>query len=322
MKILVTGSSGQVGTNLCLALQQRGDRVVGVDKRPNTWTDDIPAIQQNLASDGMPSPAALAAVAPDFGRPDLVVHLAANAKVHELVIDPRRAHENATITFNVLEFCRAHQIPIIFSSSREVYGRPQPPTVSEDTTDVFHILSPYAAYKMADEMLIYSYAHCYGLKYLVFRLSNVYGRFDGDLERMTRVIHIFIDRLSRGEPITIFDRHKVIDFTYIDDCIAAILLGIDKLMAGDVVNQTINLSSGSPASLGHLAMTIAGYLGVEPEIIDKPIQPGEISFYIADLTKARTLLGFEPQVPFEEGIKRTINWVQRWNELQYQRGQK
>jgi UDP-glucose 4-epimerase len=314
LKILVTGSNGQVGTNLSLALQKRGDTVLGIDKRKNTWTAEFPYITRNLATDGMPALDELSAAVTDFGKPDLVVHLAANAKVHELVVDPSRAHENATITFNVLEFCRTHQIPIIFSSSREVYGRPQPPTVAEDTTDVFHILSPYAAYKMADEMLTYSYAHCYGLKYLVFRLSNVYGRYDGDLDRMTRVIHIFIDQMSRGEPITIFDRRKVIDFTYIDDCIAAILLGIDKLMAGEVFNETINLSSGSPASLSYLAETIAKNLGVTPEVIDKPIQPGEINFYIADLTKAKTLLGFEPQVPFEEGIKRTVAWVQHWNE--------
>lgn len=312
MKILVTGSSGQVGTNLCLALQKRGDLVLGIDKRENTWTTGFPAIRQNLASSGMPSLSELSAAVPNFGRPDLVVHLAANAKVHELVKEPGRAHENTTITFNVLEFCRTQGIPIIFSSSREVYGRPQPPRVSEDTTDVFHILSPYAAYKMADEMLIYAYAHCYGLKYLVFRLSNVYGRYDSDLKRMTRVIHIFIDQLSRGEPITIFDRRKVIDFTYIDDCINAVMLGIDKLMSSAVVNETINLSSGSPASLGELAQMIAGYLGVTPKIIDKPIQPGEISFYIADLTKAKTLLGYEPQVPFDEGIKRAIRWVQAW----------
>ena len=138
---------------------------------------------------------------------------------------------------------------------------------------------------MADEMLIYAYANCYDLKYLVFRLSNVYGRYDNDLERMTRVVHIFIDQMRRGEPITIFDRTKTIDFTYIDDCITGIMLGIEKLAAGEVENETFNLSSSSPATLLQLAETIAANLGVTPEIIDKPIQPGEISFYVADLRK-------------------------------------
>ncbi len=311
MNILITGSSGQVGTNLSLALIQRGFSVLGLDKRDNTWTDQIPLIRRDLAEEGMPDAAEIARVS-GFARPDLVVHLAANAKVHELVKDPRRAHENTTITFNVLEFCRQHKLPIIFTSSREVYGRPQPPAVAEDTTDVFHILSPYAAYKMADEMLIYAYANCYGLKYLVFRLSNVYGRYDNDIERMSRVLHIFIDQMRRGEPVTIFDRTKVIDFTYIDDCVQGLILGIEQLQRGQVVNETFNLSSGSPASLGYLAETVAATLGVTPTIIDRPIQPGEISFYVADLSKARRLLGYEPQVSFSEGIKRAVQWSLEW----------
>ena len=313
MKILVTGSSGQVGTNLCLALAEKGFSVVGIDKRTNTWTDQIPFIQRDLAVSGMPTIEEIAAASGDSNKPDLVVHLAANAKVHELVQDPQRAHENTTITFNVLEFCRQQQLPIVFSSSREVYGRPQPPSVGEETTDVFHILSPYAAYKMADEMLIYAYANCYDLKYLIFRLSNVYGRFDNDLERMTRVVHIFIDQMRRGEPITIFDRTKTIDFTYVDDCINGMVLGIERLLDGTVVNETFNLSSGSPATLLQLAETIAANLDVKPEIIDKPRQPGEISFYVADLDKAGRLLGYEPQVSFEEGIKRAVRWSLDWN---------
>lgn len=315
MKILVTGSSGQVGTNLCLALLQKGHTVLGIDKRPNAWTDQIPLMQADL-SQSMPTPAEIAAAAPHFVQPDLVVHLAANAKVHELVKDPRRAHENTTITFHVLEYCRQQELPVIFSSSREVYGRPTPPTVGEDTTDVFHILSPYAAYKMADEMLIYAYANCYNLKYLVFRLSNVYGRYDNDIERMTRVLHIFVDQIRRGQPVTIFDRSKIIDFTYVDDCVNGLLLGIDKLASGEVVNNTFNLSSGSPATLVQLAETIGAVLGVTLTILDEPIQPGEISFYVADLTKAKTILGYQPQVPFAEGIRRAVEWSLAWEKRQ------
>ncbi|MBN1992472.1 MAG: NAD-dependent epimerase/dehydratase family protein [Anaerolineae bacterium] len=312
MKILVTGSSGQIGTNLCLALIQKGISVLGIDWRENTWTAKIPTLRRNLAQQGMPTPAEMAMAQPGFTRPDLVVHLAANAKVHELVQEPSRAHENATITFNVLDFCRCQQTPIIFSSSREVYGRPEPPAVKEITADVFHILSPYAAYKMADEMLIYAYANCYNLKYLIFRLSNVYGRYDSDLERMTRVLHIFISRMRRGQPITIYNRAKLLDFTYIDDCIDGLMLGIEKMQTGDVINETFNLSSGSPATLLQLAETIAANLGLTPQIIDKPTQPGEINFYIADLSKAEELLGFKPKVPFAEGIRRAINWTLAW----------
>jgi UDP-glucose 4-epimerase len=314
LKILITGSSGQVGTNLALALLEKGHTIIGLDRRPNSWTDQIPLLERDIAAQGMPTLAELAALNPAFEQLEIVVHLAANAKVHELVVDPRRAHENGTTTFNVFEFCRQYNFPIIFSSSREVYGRPAPPAVPEESTDVFHILSPYAAYKMADEMLLYAYAHCYGLKYLVFRLSNVYGRYDSDLERMTRVLHIFIDQMRRGEPITIYDRHKMLDFTYVDDCVSGLMLGLEKLANGEVVNETFNLSSGSPASLLQLAETIAENLGVTPDIIDKPIRPGEINFYVADLSKAKKLLGYQPQVPFAEGIKRAVAWSLAWQE--------
>jgi len=313
LKILVTGSSGQVGTNLCLALMEKGVDTLGIDRRENSWTDKIPLVLRDLAAEGMPSLEELAAAKEGFDSPDLVVHLAANAKVHELVVEPRRAHENATSSFNVLEFCRINQLPIILSSSREVYGQTGPPSVSEGGINAYEIRSPYAAYKLADEMLIYSYAHCYGLKYLIFRLSNVYGRYDSDLERMTRVIHIFIDQMSQDEPITIFDPTKMIDFTYIDDCVSGIMVGIEKLLSGEVVNETFNLSSAGPVTLAYLAEAIAENLDTTPEVINAPMRPGEISFYIADLTKARTLLGYEPQVPFDEGIKRAVEWVQAWN---------
>lgn len=318
MKILITGSSGQVGTNLGLALLEQGRQVLGIDRRANTWTDHIPLIRRDIAAQNMPTLAELSRAQPEFGRPDLVVHLAANAKVHELVENPSRAHENTTISFNVLEFCRRHRVPIIFSSSREVYGNPQPPSVPETASNVFDILSPYAAYKMADEMLIYAYAHCYGLKYMIFRLSNVYGRYDSDLARMTRVIHIFIDQMRRGEPVTIYDPTKLIDFTYIDDCINGLRQGIDKLMSGEVVNETFNISSGSPVTLRQLAETIGAYLGLTPQIIEQPIRPGEIKFYVADLSKIKRQLGYEPQVPFEEGIGRAIQWSLAWQNQQEQ----
>lgn len=299
-----------MGTNLALALLDKGHSIVGIDRRPNEWTDRIVMIERDLATQKMPSLADLPA---DFGRPDIVVHLAANAKVHELVKHPYRAHENASSAFHVVDFCRQHQLPIIFSSSREVYGNVESLPVTEDHVNLYRVCSPYAAYKMADEMLIYSYANCYDLKYLIFRLSNVYGRYDNDLSRMTRVIHVFIDQMQRGEPITIYDRRKMIDFTHIDDCVTGFILGIEKLMAGEVVNETINLSSGSPATLEQLAYTIAEALGVVPQVIDEPIQPGEIGLYIADLTKARTLLGYEPRISFNEGIKQAIRWSLHWS---------
>ena len=128
------------------------------------------------------------------GHPFLVIHLAAHAKVFELVEHPERALENIEMTFTALEFCRRSGIPIIFGSSREVYGDVHRHITDEACADFVVAESPYSASKIAGEAFIYSYAKCYDLPYLVFRVSNVYGRYDNDLERMERVIPLFIDR--------------------------------------------------------------------------------------------------------------------------------
>src|SRR3954463_5575433 len=120
MRVLVTGSSGQIGTNLARRLQQDGHWVFGVDKRTNSWTRDFDTLLQDLAIQYPPSKGGIAGV--EYPEVDLVVHMAAHAKVHQLVRQPHRALENAIMTFNVLEFCRQQRLPIVFSSSREVYG--------------------------------------------------------------------------------------------------------------------------------------------------------------------------------------------------------
>ena len=169
----------------------------------------------------------------EYPPADVVVHLAAHAKVHQLVREPARALENMTMTFNVLEYCRQTQTPIIFSSSREVYGDVHRFQTEEGTADFAYAESTYSASKIAGEALVYSYARCYQLPYIVFRFSNVYGRYDNDLGRMIRVIPLFTHRILRGEPITVFGGNdKVLDFTYVDDCVEGIVRGITGLADG------------------------------------------------------------------------------------------
>src|SRR4029434_11025973 len=108
------------------------------------------------------------------------------------------------MTSTVREFCRQQKLPIVFSSSREVYGDVHRFSTQEGQADFAFTESTYSASKIAGEALIYSYARCYELPYLVFRFSNVYGRFDNDLERMERVVPLFIRKISRREPITIY----------------------------------------------------------------------------------------------------------------------
>src|SRR3954452_11868934 len=246
----------------------------------------------------------------EYPEVDVVVHLAAHAKVHQLVRQPHRALENPVLTFNVLEFARQQRLPIVFASSREVYGDVHRfEGYDEGTADFAFTESTYSASKIAGEAFVYSYARCYGLPYLVFRFSNVYGRYDNDLQRMVRVIPLFTHQLLREEPITVYGgADKTLDFTYVDDCVAGIVAGVEALGAGEVVNETINLAYGQGNTLVACAELIARELGVEPRMTIAPSLLGEVTHYVADLTKARALLGYEPNVALDEGIRRSVAW--------------
>lgn len=307
MRVLITGSSGQIGTNLALRLLAEGHTVFGVDRRVNPWTDRFPTLLQDLAAAHREFRSGIGGA--PYPPCDVVVHLAANAKVHELVEHPHRALENINLTFNVLEYCRMNGLPIIFSSSREVYGDIHRYITEERNADFSFTESPYSASKISGEALIYSYARCYGLRYLIFRFSNVYGRYDNDIERMERVIPLFIRKIAGGEPVTVFGREKVLDFTYVDDCVEGIVRGLDRLMLGSVENRTINLAYGQGNSLVQMAELIGDALHVAPQIIVEPAKrPGEVTYYVADIGLARDLLGYQPQVSLDEGIRRAVAW--------------
>ncbi len=141
----------------------------------------------------------------------------------------------------------------------------------EETADFAFTESPYSASKIAGEALVYAYARCYDLRYLVFRFSNVYGRFDNDLRRMSRVIPRFIHEIASGTPITIYGgADKVLDFTYVDDCVDGIARGVEALRVGRVENETINLAFGEGNTLVRAAELIGETLGVDPNMTSRP----------------------------------------------------
>ena len=309
--VLITGSSGQIGTNLALRLQADGHEVFGVDKRVNTWTDDFRYLLQDLSGHYPAFPGGIGGV--QYPETDLVVHLAAHAKVHQLVAQPHRALENTMMTFNVLEYCRQRKLPLVFSSTREVYGDVHRfEGYGEATADFAFTESPYSASKIASEAFIYSYARCYGLQYLVFRFSNVYGRYDNDLHRMARVLPLFIHSMSRGRADHGLRRRATRCSTSRTSTTASTgsSRGIEALASGRVANETINLAYGEGNTLVRAAELIAAELGVEPQMTIAPSLLGEVTRYVADIRKARELLGWEPQVPLDEGIPRAVAWFQ------------
>jgi len=309
MKVLITGSSGQIGTNVGLALLERGDEVQGIDKRQNEWTDEIPTVILDLVS-GKPGDL------PTAAKYDVVLHLAAHAKVFELVEHPERAHENVTILFNVLDYCRRAKTPIVFSSSREVYGDIHRWITDEHEADFVVAESPYSASKIAGEAMIYSYHQCYGLPYLVFRFSNVYGKYDCDADRMERVIPLFIQKIAHQQPITVFGKDKTLDFTYVDDCTQGVLKGLDAIVAGKIKAETVNLAYGQGNSLLDLVNMIGMCLGKTPDAIFESARPGEVTRYVADIETAQEVLGYKPSTPLSGGLPQAITWQKEKGHLQ------
>ncbi|WP_396612631.1 NAD-dependent epimerase/dehydratase family protein [Haloferax sp. S1W] len=294
--VLVTGSSGTVGTALSERLLDSGYDLTGVDVVENYWSDRVN--ERTIVTD-LRDESALDQLPNDI---DLVIHLAANARVHQLVERPQLAKENFDTTFNVLEYARKAGSDIVFSSSREVYGNNGKIIYDETDTYVDECESPYTASKIGGEALVKSYEQCYDMDATILRFSNVYGKYDAS----NRVIPLFIAQAEAGQDLTVYGENKVLDFTYIEDCVDGV--------AGVVNNHrkcsgtTFNIASGKGTSLLELAEAVVEATGADISIETEPNRTGEVSRYVADISKAQRLLDYEPSYSFEAGIDATVDW--------------
>jgi UDP-glucose 4-epimerase len=130
---------------------------------------------------------------------------------------------------------------------------------------------------------------------------------------MDRVLPLWMHQLSRGEPITIFGGdQKVLDFTYVDDCVDGIARGVYALASGTAANETVNLAFGQGNTLVRAAELIAQELGVDPNVTIAPSLLGEVTHYVADVRKAREVLGWTPQTSLDDGIPKAVAWFKEW----------
>ncbi len=301
--VVITGSSGTVGTALADALLERGHDVTGVDTRPNRWLE---AVDERTTVLDLAEEDALAELP---SSADFVVHLAANARVHKLVQNPALAKENFDTTFNMLEYARETGANLIFSSSREVYGNNEQVIYDETDTYVDECESPYTASKIGGEALVKSYNNCYDIETSIVRFSNVYGKYDAS----DRVIPLFIAQATRGQDLTVYGEGKVLDFTYIDDCVDGILRVFGQFNKSG--GTTFNIASGRGTSLVELAETIVDRVDSDVRVTVEPNRTGEVGRYVADISKARKILGYEPEDTLLEGIDATIDWYLERTEL-------
>jgi len=296
-KILITGSSGTIGTRLSEKLLEQNYEVTGVDWKPNKWNKKIEKITLHY---DLRDESIFNKIPKNF---DLVIHLAANARVYNLVKQPELARDNFLTTFNTLDFARKNNIKrFVLASSRETYGNSEKLIYSEKDVRLENCESPYTASKIGGESLVHAYKQCYGIDFVIFRFSNVYGMYD----ESDRVIPLFIKLINEGKNLTVFGKEKFLDFTYIDDTVSGILKTIENFKKAK--NDVYNIGSGKGVSIVEVAHLIQEMMAGKNKIIIKENRIGEVVKFVANITKARQKLGYKPKTDIIEGIKKSIEW--------------
>jgi UDP-glucuronate 4-epimerase len=209
---------------------------------------------------------------------------------------------NVTGTLHLLELARARRVrQFVFGSSSSVYGvNAKVPFAEEDP--IRQPISPYAATKAAGEHLCHAYAHLYGVRCVALRFFTVYG----PRQRPDLAIHKFARLISEGKPIPVFgDGTTRRDYTYVDDIIAGVRSAIDYDASAF---EAINLGESRTVELRELIALLETELGREASVYRQPAQPGDVPQTFADISKARRLLGYDPQTQIEEGVRRFVQW--------------
>jgi nucleoside-diphosphate-sugar epimerase len=230
-----------------------------------------------------------------------VINLAARAGVRASVEDPWVYYEaNCDGTLNLLDLCRRFGVTkFLLASTSSLYGEHNPVPYREDA-DTNRPLSPYAASKKAAETLAYTYHHLHGLDVSIVRYFTVYG----PAGRPDMSVFRFIRRIAEGEPIAVFgDGSQQRDFTYVDDIARGTIAALRPLGY-----EVINLGGDRPVRLSAIIREIGELLGKEVRIERREPHPADVSITWADVDKAKRLLGWSPEVPVEEGLRRSVQW--------------
>jgi len=314
MRVLLTGGAGFIGSHVAEALLQRGHPLSIVDNLDDFYSLDRKRTNlEEVRRHGSFDFAELDIC--DFPRlretirqspPGVIIHLAARAGVRPSIEQPLLYERvNVAGTANLLEAAREFGVQrFIFGSSSSVYGASANAPFREDDTGLRPI-SPYAATKLAGELLCYTYAHLFSITAICLRFFTVYG----PRQRPDLAIHKFTALIEAGKPIPVFgDGSMGRDYTYVDDIVAGVLASLDYVPPAGAPFDIFNLGNSHPITLAKLIEYLEAATG-RPVIREpKPPQPGDVPLTWANVDKSCQLLGYRPQVRFEEGLKNFVAW--------------
>jgi UDP-glucuronate 4-epimerase len=311
MNVLVTGGAGFIGFHVCERLLREGRAVWAFDdlnpfyepaiKRANLGDLQALARPFTFVFGDVTDRAALDEL---FGsvRFDQVIHLAARAGVRPSLEEPALYQRvNVEGTVNLLEAARRSGVKkVTIASSSSVYGvNAKVPFAERDP--IFHAISPYAASKLATEALGHVYHHLYRMDIAMLRFFTVYG----PRQRPDLAIHKFARLMAAGKPIPVFgDGSTARDYTCVTDTVEGVLACTRQEFGYEI----FNLGESQTVTLSRLIELLEHHLGTKAVIDWQPPQPGDVPITYADISKARSRLGYAPQVKIEDGIPRFVEW--------------
>lgn len=305
-RFLVTGVAGFIGSSLASALLQRGDQVRGVDdfstgKRSNL--ERLPGLEflEGDLSD-------LATARKACQDVSTIFHEAAIPSVPRSVADPLESNQaNVTATVNLLVAAQAAGVKrIVYAGSSSAYGNS--PTLPKREDFLPAPLSPYAVAKLAGEHYLGAFHAVHGITTVTLRYFNVFGPYQDASSAYAAVLAKFINAMLDGTvPVVHGDGEQSRDFTYIDNVVHGNLLAA-AAPADAVAGKVINVATGTRITLNQVLALLRPQLGYQGDVRYGPPRAGDVTHSLADITRAQRLLGYQPQVSFEEGLARTVEW--------------
>jgi UDP-N-acetylglucosamine/UDP-N-acetylgalactosamine 4-epimerase len=312
---LVTGSAGFIGSHLVEHLLRMGQQVVSLDNFATGHRGNLREVEQAVGPEAWRRHRFIEAsiVDPEACREacrgiDIVLHQAALGSVSRSIADPVSTHQtNVTGFVNMLVAARDAEVQrFVYASSSSAYGDDEALPKIEHTTGA--ALSPYAASKQANELYADVFARCYGMQTVGLRYFNVFGARQDPEGAYAAVIPRWIRALLTGAAVEVNgDGETSRDFCYIANVVQANLLA--ALADGPrALNQVYNIAVGENTSLNRLLDILGALLGVKLEPMYRPFRPGDVRHSLADISRARELLGYEPTHSLSRGLREALSW--------------